>query len=325
MAKASTSRGGSGHNLQQRAAELRALDPSAPGAVDKLRAALRSTTGFLVAAAAELVAEHHVIGLVGEFGDAFDRLRDDGAKRDPGCRGKIALARALHALDDWDERVFVAGLTARQEEGWGREDTAAELRGICGLAHAQLGRPDALEVIADLLADPQRVARVAAAQAAGDTGRPDAAALLRFKLRVGDPEAEVLAACAESMLSLARDSSAAFLTRMLGEHDERGEVAALALGGARIAEAFPALQAWCVGAAGEQRHRVGYLALALLRSDAATAYLLDAIRDHGKLDALAAATALATFKDDAVLRDQAREAAAGHKDRATRDQLLALF
>ncbi len=320
MARAPT-----GRTLQQRAAELRALDPSAPDAVAKLRTALQSTTGFLVAAAAEVVAEHHVIALLGELGEAFARLHEEGAKRDPGCRGKVALARALHALDEWDERVFVVGLRVKQEEGWGREDTAAELRGICGLAHAQLGRPDALDVIAELMVDPQRVTRVAAAQAAGDTGRPDAAALLRLKVLTGDAEAEVLAACVESMLSLARDASHAFLTRLLGEHDERAEVAALALGGARLADAFDAIRGWCIVAPAEQRHRVGYLALALLRSDEANAYLLGAIRDHGKLDAVAAASALATFKDDTALRALARDAAAQHKDRATRDQLVAMF
>lgn len=323
MARTPTSRSSS--TLQARAAELRTVDPASPAGLDKLRAALRAPTGFLVAAAADVVAEHHALSLVSEFGDAFSRLREDGVKRDPGCRGKLALAKALHALDDWEERVFVAGLTVKQEEGWGREDTAGELRGVCGIAHAHFGRPDALDVIAELLLDGQRVTRVAAAQAAGDTGRPDAAALLRLKLLVGDAEAEVLSACLESMLSLARDATIDFAVRLLREHDERAEVAALALGGARIAEAFEPLSAWCVGANSEQRHRVGYLALALLRSDAANAYLLEAIRDHGKLDALAAANALATFKDDDALRALAREAAGAQRDRAAREQIAAMF
>ena len=311
--------------MQQRAAELRTLDLSSPASLEKLKAALGATTGFLVAAAAAVVAENHLTALVSDFGDAFDRLREDGAKRDPSCRGKVALAKALHELDDWDERVFVAGLKVEQREGWGREDTAAELRGICAIAHAHFGRPDALDVIAELLVDPQRVARVAAAQAAGDTGRPDAAALLRFKVLVGDAEAEVLSACFESMLALSRDSSYEFAVRLLRTHDERAEVAALALGGGRFAEAFEPLSAWCIGATGEQRQRVGYLALALLRSDKANAYLLEAIRDHGRLDAVAAANALATFKDDVGLRAQAREAAQQQQDRVTREQIAALF
>jgi hypothetical protein len=56
------------------------------------------------------VAEHRLDDVVGELADAFTRLLgDDPVKRDPGCRGKLAIVRALHALDHWDDRVFVAG------------------------------------------------------------------------------------------------------------------------------------------------------------------------------------------------------------------------
>jgi hypothetical protein len=311
--------------LQQRAADLKALDPSKPASLDKYRAAAQSTTGFLVAAVAAVAGEHRLDALVPELVLAFDRLCDDGAKRDPACRGKLAIARALHDLDHWDDKVFVAGLSYEQKEGWGAEDTAVELRGVCGLAHAHFGRADALDVLADLLHDPQRTVRIAAAQGLGDAGRPDATALLRFKVMLGDAEGEVLAACLESMMSLARASACELARKLLRGHDERAEVAALALGGAREADAFEALVSWCIGAPTEQRYRVGYLALALLRSDRANAHLLDAIRHHGKHDALAAARALATFRDDPGLADQAREAAQQHKDRATRDELVSLF
>src|SRR5262249_5325140 len=162
-----------------------------------------------------------------------------------------------------------AGLTHSQLEGWGKDDTAAELRGVCGLAHAHFARPDALDVLAVLLADRERTTRLAAAQALGDAGRPDATALLRFKLLLGDEEPAGLSACGESLFALARDESYAFVVRMLAQHDDRAEVAALALGGARFAAAFDPLTAWCVGATPEQRHRIGYLALALLRSEPA--------------------------------------------------------
>jgi len=180
-------------------------------------------------------------------------------------------------------------------------------------------------VLADLLADPERTTRVAAAQALGDAGRPDATALLRFKVRAGDEEPAVLAACFESLFALAREASYGFVVRLLAAHDERAEVAALALGGARLAQAFDALTAWCIGCAPEQRHRIGYLALALLRAPAATDYLIDAIRTHGRVDAVAAARALATFKDDATLVAQIRAAAADQRDQAARAEIAELL
>lgn len=311
--------------IEQQVAELRALDAGAPAAAGKLRTALRASSGFVVAAAARLVEDHRLEPLVAELAPAFERLRDDAVKRDPGCRGKLAIARALHALDHWDDRVFVAGLAHVQLEGYGRDDTAAELRGACGLAHAHFGRPDALDVLAGLLADPQRTTRLAAAQALGDAGRPDASALLRFKILLGDEEPAVLSACFEALFALARDESYDFVVARLAAHDDRAEVAALALGGARFAAAVAPLSDWCVGATAEQRHRIGYLALALLRAEPATVYLLDAIASHGRRDAVAAARALATFKDDRALIDRIRAAAGQQRDAAARTEIAELL
>lgn len=309
-------------SLDQQVAELRALDTAAPAGLAKLRAALHGTSGFVVAAAAKLVEDGRLDALVAELAPAFERLcGDDAVKRDPGCRGKLAIARALHGLDHWDDGVFVAGLSIVQLEGFGRDDTAAELRGLCGLAHAHFGRPDALDVLAGLLADRERTTRLAAAQALGDAGRPDATALLRFKILLGDPEPAVLSACFEALFALAREASYAFVAARLAEHDDRAEVAALALGGARFADAVEPLIDWCVGATSEQRHRIGYLALALLRAEPATAYLLDAIRANGRRDAVAAARALATFKDDAALIGQIRAAAADQRDADARAEI----
>jgi hypothetical protein len=125
-------------------------------------------------------------------------------------------------------------------------------------------------------------------------------------------------------LSIDREQQTPFVLRLLREHETRGEVAALALGGARIAAATAPLIEWCAGCTPAQRLRVGYVALALLRSDEANAFLLDAVRGNGKADAIGAARALATFKEE--LADRLRTAAAEHRDPAVRrevDDLLA--
>ncbi|HEX5061727.1 MAG TPA: hypothetical protein VFV99_20310 [Kofleriaceae bacterium] len=311
-------------SLEERLAALRAVDATTPQGKKALREAIKSTTGILIATAAKHVAEHNLADLVPDLVDAFERLCGDQAvKRDPGCRGKTAIARALHALDHWDDRIFVAGLRVVQREGFDGEDMAAELRGICGLAHAHFARNDALDVLAELLVDRTRTARVAAAQAIGDAGRADASALLRLKLRIGDDDPEVLAACIESLLSLSREAAHDFVIGLLAKHDDRAEAAALALGGARIASALEPLRAWCLGCSAEQRRRVGYLAIALLRSDDGNAYLLDLVSTAARGDAVAAAQALATFKE--TIADKLRSAARAHKDVAVRRDVDALL
>ncbi len=312
--------------LEQRLAAIHQLDVTAAGAEGELREALRSTTGALVAVAARRVGDEMLMGLAAELAPAFARLIEQPVKRDPWCRGKVAIVKALHALDRWEDDVLAAGVKHVQPEGMVGEDTAGELRGLCGLMFAQSGRADALDVLAGLLADPERTTREAAARGVGDAGRVDGTALLRYKLLLGDePEPEVLAACAESLLALARERSAEFLIGLLDAHDARSEAAALALGGARVTRAFEPLRAWCLGAKPEQRNRVGYLAMALLRSDEANAYLLEVVSSHAVAGALAAARALATFKDDRALAERLRAAAKGQRERGFAREVEALL
>lgn len=304
--------------LDAKLAALKAMGRS-PDAPDEaaLRDALRSRVGILVAAAVRVVASRELRGLLAELPPAFTRLSEKPVERDPGCRGKIAIARALHESDAWEDEVFVRGVAfVQQEPVWGgREDTAAELRAECAMAFAHAGREDALDVLADLLADPERAARAAAAQALGDTGRPDASALLRYKVRIGDPEPEVIAACLDSLLALAPRSSLSFLAELLKADDDRASAAALALGQSRLAAAAPLLVAWCEEVTDDLRHRVGYVALALLRDEHAFDHLLGRVREGDRPDAIAAGKALATFRDDPRLSERLREAAAG-RDRA---------
>ncbi|MEO8701722.1 MAG: hypothetical protein ABI867_16870, partial [Kofleriaceae bacterium] len=162
----------------------------------------------------------------------------------------------------------------------------------------------------------------------GDSGHRDATALLRFKL-IGTVEHshEVICACFESLFALDRDASSEFaIDQLAKDTGEVGEAAALALGSSRVLEAVEPLIAWCDHCSPERRHRAGYLAIALLRSDVGTAHLLEMIATRSKADAIAAARALAVFKETSEIADQIRVAAAAIKDKAARreiDELLA--
>jgi hypothetical protein len=300
--------------MDDRIAEIAHLrdDPTAPGAGELLRKALRASAGALVATAVAVVREHELTELAGELAPAFERLLERPIKRDPGCRGKAAVARALHDLEIWDDTVFERGLRYRQlEPVWGgREDTAAELRGICGYAFAHSARSDRISAVAELLADPERQARAAAARALGDAGDPAAEPLLRFKLLVGDDDPEVVEACFASLFHVATDPLP-FVARFLDGDQAAGAQAALAIGQSRPDGALPLLVGWCRADPLGGRDEVGYLAIAMLRTDDATAFLIDRIADPEVPDRAAhAVLALATFRHDPALRERVDRAAA---------------
>ena len=303
--------------------DLRAAPATAESARE-LRAALRSKTGLVAAAAAAAVGEVGCDDLAPELEAAFGRFLEDAVKRDPRCAAKLAIARALLELNRWSEAVFPVGIRHVQLEPvfGGREDTAAGLRGVSALAYAQLGQPDAVIEIAELLADPEPIARTGAARALGDSGRPDAIPLLRFKARSGDREAEVQSAVFSSLLALDPAGSLRFVAGFLEQAGQAAESAALALGESRLPAALPHLLRWLEGAASLERRRIAFLALALLRLDAATDILLDHIRTAPPPTAEAAASALAHFAHDRELAARIRAAAAENSSRPL-DELVA--
>ena len=91
----------------------------------------------------------------------------------------------------------------------------------------------------------------------------------------------MLAACFDALFVLAREATAKLAIELLDREGPIAEAAAIALGSARIETATEALAAWCIGAPPERRHRVGYVALALLRADAANELLLERITKGG--------------------------------------------
>jgi hypothetical protein len=312
--------------LEEWLAALRAIDvAAAPELVRGALAVRKPGCGVVVASISKRIGEARAHVYADDLGAGFGSLLgEDAGKLDPGCRGKLAIATALHDLEHWDDRVFVVGSGVVQNEMTG--DTAAGLRGLCGLAHAHFLRADALDVLATLLADPEVLARTAAAQGFGDAGRRDAAAVLRYKLLAASDEPDVLAACFDSLFHLAPLESAAFAIELLAlDNDERAQSAALALGGARSDTAFEPLRAWSNRCTPDVRRRVGYVALALLRSDAANAVLLEVVRAASRHDALAAANALATFKHVDAIAEALRAAFATTNDRALRRELDALL
>ena len=115
-------------------------------------------------------------------------------------------------------------------------DTAAELRGRGALALYQMGYPDILFLLTDLLRDEQAVTRSAAAVILGRTQTEAAQVVLRFKVLQSDRDIEVIGNCFSALLEAGGNRSIEFVTRYLNGSDEAQAMeAALALGESRFA------------------------------------------------------------------------------------------
>jgi HEAT repeat protein len=226
--------------------------------------------------------------------------------RDPGCAAKTSLARALYRLGERAFDVYLRGVQHVQREPiWGGSvDTAAELRGVCALALVRADYPDALIELADLLADPEAAARVAAAQAIAYSERADIGLpLLHLKVRLGDVDPRVTAACFTALLALAPERSLPFVTGYVSDASaETREAALLALGESRLPAALAPLSAAVERAATAAERDVAFTAIALMRSDAGWDYLLAVVRDGSGSHAKGALDALATYRADSKLR-----------------------
>ena len=212
-----------------------------------VRKALASKTGAVVAAAARAAHRASGAGFQDDLVGAFQRMLEDGAKRDPHCRAKKVLLEALMATDFDTESLLRRGLTYTQlEPAWGRSvDTAAELRAACADALVDLRVPDLSARLVDLLADPEPDARLGAVRAMVRSGRIELRHPLRLKARLGDTLPEVTGLCFEGVLALDEEEGVELVASFIHARDPAlVDQALLALGHSRRPEAVDAIAGW---------------------------------------------------------------------------------
>ena len=294
-----------------------------------LLAALGKNEAIVIATIADALDESDT-AMLERLPEVFTRMLDDPAKRDPGCRAKTSIVKALYRCDVRAEATFVAGVGHVQREPvfGGSVDTAAELRGTSAMALVVARHPRVFVELALLLADPERVARVAAARAIAASGdREIGEPLLRLRLAIGELDPEVLTEIDTALLELCDDDAIPLVAAKLHAPDASvAEAAALALGGSRRPAALPhlvrCLEAPAVFGA---RGRVLALAIALLRTDEAWSYLLQRIEAGERGEAEDAIAALATFSYDAELSDRVSASVQARGDSALRPLVDDLF
>src|SRR5262249_1539477 len=150
---------------------LRALRREAvvSGHVVELRRALNDASNLVVADVAEIVAERHLSELAADLGAAFERFLVAPVETDLLCRAKVAILEALNEREYDGEEIFLRAIRhVQMEPRWGREeDSAAGLRGCAAFGLVRINYHDVAVLLADLLADPEKPARLAAAKALG--------------------------------------------------------------------------------------------------------------------------------------------------------------
>ncbi len=295
--------------LEQRIDALSALraDPDSPATAEALRTALADRSNYLAAKAATLIGEFRITALAPQLIAAFHRFLDNGAKTDPQCWAKNAIAKTLNDFEYEDPDLFLAGLRHVQMEPvfGGEEDTAVTLRGACGLALASCRSLSSLVILrhlTTLLTDPAIPARRDAARAVAHLGRPEGALLLRLRIGCGD-QPEVLGECFSALLSLEEREAIPFVTAYLDrEFEDVAFEAAAALGECPLQEATGALLARYPTARSARFREALLLAIGATRRPEAIDFLIALIRPQ---DAVAAAHAVAALAPS-LLRDEVR-------------------
>lgn len=297
-------------------------DPTSKEHQQRLRSALTRKNGVVVGLAAEIVREYELYELLDLLPPAFDTLMSSPVKRDPQCQGKLALATAMYQMDCSTLEPYWRGLFhVQMEPVWGgHQDTAGELRARCAIALMDAGDADAWEPVTEMLLDLEANARMGAARAIGRSGRSDIGVpVLRLKIRFGDPSTPVLTACLCGLLELSGEQALDYVVQFLSKNDQhQREAALLALGESRLDAALKPLVAFCETAMSSDRH-VGFMAISMLRTEAAWSALIDIIK-HGTFAAARdALRALAIYHHDHRVRERVEAALHARDEKALDD------
>jgi HEAT repeat protein len=280
--------------------------------LDELRRALAGRSAHVAAKAAQIAGECELESVVSDLVAAFERFLDNPVKSDPQCVAKAAIVEALQRMAACEPGVYLRGIGHVQlEPVWGgRADSAAGLRGVSAFGLVAMAYRDALTPLAELLADPEPRARVAAARAIGAREDESGIPLLRLKALVGDEDPEVVSECFSALLSLGGGESVEFVARFLDHAaEETRESAALALGSSRRAEALAVLRRSFEQSPGEPRRRTALLAISMLKRDEALEFLLALVAEAPGPTARLALEALALHRYDDALVVRVRAAA----------------
>ncbi|MGD1866501.1 MAG: hypothetical protein ACFB0D_18270 [Phormidesmis sp.] len=282
------------------------LETLGAGEIESLRKIIRGKQPIAIAPTTKIIIRHSLIQLIPDMVTAFDRMLVNGADTDPNCKAKWAIANTLYQLEKPNADLFLSGIRHVQPEPvWGKTiDTAPPLRSLCALGLVQANYSTVLEELADLLADPEHDARAGAARAVGYSQNPAGIPLLRLKVLMGDAEPQVMSECFIALLKLSGEQAPMVLCALESGSPALQELAAIALGEARIPEAFPAIKRQWQRTRETDLRGSFLLAIATLRSEDSMAFLLDQLERGNLPDAKDALIALDIYRNTTEIWQQ---------------------
>ena len=275
--------------------EIRATAP--PTAAAELRACLSSREPYIVGFAAEAIAELTLRACVPDLASALGRMIR-GEQPDTGCAGSEKVARALVQLDADEPDAYRAGLGYFRPERAGPGplvDRAVPVRIECAIGLARAVAPRALVEIAPLLVDPEPPVRAGAARAIAVLPGDGPPAVLHLTLVSREKDPDVLGACMSGLLAIDAARYLPIVERHLAD-EATAEVAAIALGESRLADALPVLRRALAARRPDDITAVILLAAALLRLPEATELLFETLESGSEALAVQALEALAVHR-----------------------------
>lgn len=273
-------------------AELKRIDNprELAASVEKL---IGQRSSLIVSRIADLAAERSVREALPAIIDRLHQLFTGDASDDVGAAAALSLVKAMITFEAGYEAEAVA-LRASKHTRWekvmgGSVEVAGAVRGSAAILLAAMGSTQAMRVATELLAEadqrPPRErsswpVRADAARALTMIGSDGAAAVLRFKLLIGDAEPNVLSDCLAGLLAIERDAALPLANQMLDDdRDEYAEAAVLALGNWRDPRAFDHLRSRADRFLSSSSQELYLASIAMTRQPKAIDYLIELVSE----------------------------------------------
>ena len=309
---------------------LTGLGPGGPSAEDRetFVRLLRDSSALVVARTAHAMRELELREMLPELEEAAERCLTRTARQDPGCIAKLALFRTLYDLECARAALYRDALAVRQYEPvWGgRVDAAAGLRAIAGQGLTLCDDAGRVDLLAELLADPEPEARAGALQALGACGDPAALPLLRYLCLCESTDTDTRRAAMVAILALGGDDEIAFVARSLDqERPALLQAAALALCESGLEAALAPVIQLLEGDLDQDPRELLCLALAGSGLAPGRDWLLQRLMHGRRGEALDALHALHALRDDHGLCVQVADAIAVRAETALELEWRLLF